>query len=249
MKKTSIFIAVIMLMLSLTTCANAAMIPPELSSNARLIILNTPAYSVTSSEPMDGTVYNEDAINKLLKMSDEEFNKTIITSIQATLDEQQRGADIQWHKEILPFIKPISPEMALAIGKQIDKASTESKNQSEKAVSAQRYTPGSDERTWYINDVNMGNIVLYGFYTTISWSWNSTRITSKNSYCYDEIYAPLWEYIGATQLSDRFLSDTSYYTKWRGHFQGGIGYPLVNTYPWHEILVQAGGGTSHSSGF
>lgn len=253
LKKTMIIIIAMMLVFSLSAVVSAAPVTSDLSANERLTILNIPAYSI-SCERNDSDLYCHEAIDKYLAMSNDDFNKAIISNMQSIVEKKEKGADIKWNPRIVEVVKPISPKLAGEIAKQV-----ESDSQAKPVINVNhinqattlRLTPGSDNRTWVIYDVNMGNIKLYGFFANISWSWDSSKITSVNSTAYDEIYAPLWSYCGATEINPHYIdsSHVSYYTYWRGHFQTGIGYPLTNTYPWHEILVRAGGGTAHSTGF
>ena len=151
----------------------------------------------------------------------------------------------------MQYIEVFAPNEVAEVRQQILKDDLLQSQISSQQPIISEYTPGSDDDTWVIYDVNMGNMKLYAFYQRIKWSWNSTQITSVNTSAYAHIYAPLWSYNGLNQNppGEYLHNKYSYYKFHEGHFVGTLGYPIVNTYPWHSTVVFTGGGWAHNQGF
>lgn len=211
----------------------------------RLTIINLPAYSVLGSPDDTTNVYNAVNEQEFLSMSDQEFKDNVRSNLASIIDQKEKDARIRWNEDIVKYVEILAPDHVDEIKEQI---ATDTSLQSTIVTASE---PGSEDLTWVIYDYNLGGIKLYAFLQRIAWSWNSTQITSISKNAYSRIWAPLWRYEGINDQSGAYNNNKFSYTQYHeGHFVGEIaGYPLVNTYPWHQTTVMTGGGWAHNEGF
>jgi len=91
---------------------------------------------------------------------------------------------------------------------------------------------------------------LFGLFSEISWSWDSTQITDVSPSTDGEVYAPLWEYNRLTvSQQGKWNNDPTIYRVYKkGEFQMKLGGDILQTaYLWLEAFVYAGGYSFYNS--
>ena len=217
---------------------------PENTSNDRLKLLNTYAYTEVTNQPSPELNYNENLQNIYLNMSDSEFNDAMNKHIQDVLDRQKAGAYIIWNEDFAKQLKMINPALSQAIESQ--------NNVTEQELQFLRasYTPGNSDKTWYVYGDNALGWHLIGLRTRIEWAWDTTRITYVLPSTTGETYAPAWSYVGIAGNTQTWYDNYTRFKKWvSGKFRSSVqGVVLEERILEMTINVSAGGDYNPAAG-
>jgi len=217
---------------------------PENTSNDRLKLLNTYAYTEVTNQPSPELNYNENLQNIYLNMSDSEFNDAMNKHIQDVMNRQKAGAYIIWNEDFTKQLKMFNPDLCQAIESQNNV--TKHKLQSRAAS----YTPGNADKTWYVYGNNALGIHLIGLRTRIEWAWDTTQITYALPSTTGETYAPTWSYVGIAGNTQTFYDNNTRLKKWvSGKFRSSYqGTTLEERTLSLTINIYAGGDYNPASG-
>lgn len=205
-------------------------------------------YAYGTSEPGNEQEYNN-LKEKYLEMNDADFNKAIINHFKKVADKKDKGEDIIWNKDIVDLISILDSELGNRIKMQINQTIARDTIEKDTKQENLRYTPGNNRKIWTYYGHGLGGMRIFSFTCDIYWAWDSTQITTVSPSTSGKALYTGWSYEGINSNQAYFLSPTSYYKYVEGRFVQYIaGQAMSWGYPYHDIVIQAGGGAAHSQG-
>lgn len=211
-------------------------------------------YVITSSDETTSAedMYSEELQQKLSSLSRKDIDDLMRAQISSIIKKKEQGdTSILWDEAFVEgTLKTKMPDLYTAAVKQVIKDKKAAKATESPFVAAS-ITPGSKTRTFSVYCYHWTGYTMWGFFSRIYWTWDSSKITYVSTSTYGEVYDPSWFYAG-------IISDSQYYTssshttfyKW---VKGKFGWPSIGPlqgydYPWLSIYVHAGGNSSYTSG-
>ena len=205
-------------------------------------------YAYGTSEPTNEEQDNN-VKEKYMKMKDDDFYKAIIKNLENVADQKDKGKDIVWNKDIVDLVSRLDLNLSNRIKMQINASCEKEKLEQNSNQRTLTYSPGNNRRIWTYYGHGVGGQNIFSFTCDIYWTWDANQITSVIPSTSGEALYMGWAYEGVNSNQAYFIRPDSYYKNVEGKFtQYILGQAVSYGYPYHDLVIQAGGGASHSQG-